>query len=176
MKHKQTGELNSGLKKSFNFALAKKKSVKSRKLFQTILLLFFSIGTAYTQTTGTKLVREIQYDKSGGNINIVQKEDVLKLLDKHLYEQSRKRGIRGYRILIFSDSGPLARKKGKIIEAQFIGRFKGVRPYFTFDTPFYRLNIGDFRTRSDAWKFLKMIEKEYPDAYFVPCRINYPEL
>ncbi|MBN1596734.1 MAG: SPOR domain-containing protein [Bacteroidales bacterium] len=140
-------------------------------------ILFISIiFNANAQLAGTKLMRDIQYSDSPGKVTIVQNSDIVKLVDKHLFEEGKRKGISGYRIRIFSDSGSQARKQGRIIEAGFIGRFKGINTYFLFDSPFYRLYIGDFRTQSEALKFLRQIEGEYPDAFVVRSNINYPSL
>ncbi len=128
------------------------------------------------QLTGTKLMRDIQYSGNSGKITIVQDDDIIKLIDRHLLEESKKHGISGYRIRIFSNSGPGAREEGEIIRAGFIGKYDGVQTYYIFDTPYYRLYIGDFRTKSDAMKFYKQIEYEFPDAFIVPSKINYPLL
>ncbi|MBA7522516.1 hypothetical protein ES705_14635 [subsurface metagenome] len=121
-------------------------------------------------------MRDIQYSGKSGKVTIVQDENIITLIDKHLLEESKRRGIRGYRIRIFSNSGPGARKEGEIIRAGFIGRFEGINTYYIFDTPYYRLYIGDFRTKSDAMKFYKKIEYELPDAFIIPSKINYPLL
>ena len=121
-------------------------------------------------------MRDIQYSGNSGKITIVQDDDIIKLIDKHLLEESKKHGISGYRIRIFSNSGPGAREEGEIIRAGFIGKYKGINTYYIFDTPYYRLYIGDFRTKSDAMKFYKQIENEFPDAFIVPSKINYPLL
>lgn len=141
-----------------------------------ILFLFFAVGILNAQLTGTKLMRDIQYSGTSGKITIVQDDDIITLLDQHLLEESKRKGISGYRIRIFSNSGPGAREEGEIIRAGFIGKYKGVKAYYIFDTPYYRLYIGDFRTKSDAMNFYKKIEYEFPDAFIVPSKINYPLL
>ena len=109
-------------------------------------------------------MRDIQYSGNSGRITIVQDDDIIKLIDKHLLEESKKHGISGYRIRIFSNSGPGAREEGEIIRAGFIGKYNGVKTYYIFDTPYYRLYIGDFRTKSNAMKFYKQIEYEFPET------------
>lgn len=121
-------------------------------------------------------MRDIQYSGNSGKVTIIQSDAIIKLLDKHLFEESKRQGISGYRIRIFSNSGSGAREQGEIIRAGFIGKFEGVKIYYIFDTPYYRLYIGDFRSKSDALKFYKQIEYEFPDAFIVPGKINYPLL
>ncbi len=164
------------MKKKINFAHAKTgRPVKYTKPI-LIFLLLSAVGILNAQLTGTKLMREIQYSGNSGKITIVQENDLVKLIDKHLLEVSKRNGISGYRIRIFSNSGPGAREEGEIIRAGFIGKYEGITSYYIFDTPYYRLYIGDFRTKSDAMRFYKQIEYEFPDAFIVPSKINYPSL
>jgi hypothetical protein len=149
--------------------------VKYFSAFLLLLILSFN-AEVYAQLSGTKLIREIQYSEEGGNITILQHEDIMKIIDKHLHEESKLKGIIGYRIRIYSNSGKQARIDGPKIQAGFISKHEGVRTYYIFDSPFYRLYVGDFRTRSEAMKFLKEIELEYPDAFIIRTRINYPAL
>lgn len=164
------------MKKKINFAHANTgQPVKYTKAI--LVFLFLSAASMVNaQLSGTKLMRDIQYTGNSGKITIVQDNDIIKLIDKHLFEESKKHGISGYRIRIFSNSGSGAREEGEIIRAGFIGKYNGIKSYYIFDTPYYRLYIGDFRTKSDAMRFYKQIEYEFPDAFIVPSKINYPQL
>jgi hypothetical protein len=142
-------------------------------LFTSIIFIFFKSNA---QLTGTKLIHDIQYTPAPGKVTIIENNNIVKVLDTHLNEESKKKGITGYRIRIFSDSGPQARKQGELIEAGFLSRFENVRADFIFNSPFYLLYVGDFRTHSEAMKFLKEIESIYPDAFIVRSKINYPSL
>ena len=141
-----------------------------------VLILLSAVSITHAQLSGTKLLHDIQYSGKSSKITIVQDDNIIKLIDKHLLEESKRQGISGYRIRIFSNSGQGAREEGDIIRAGFIGKYEGVKAYYIFNTPYYRLYIGDFRTKSDAMKFYKQIEFEFPDAFIVPSKINYPLL
>ncbi len=149
--------------------------VKFLKPFLGFLLLSV-VSILNAQLSGTKLMRDIEYSNNSGKVTIVQDDDIVKLIDKHLLEGSKRQGISGYRIRIFSNSGAGAREEGEIIRAGFIGKYEGINTYYIFDTPYYCLYIGDFRTKSDAMKFYKQIEYEFPNAFIVPSKINYPLL
>ena len=130
----------------------------------------------YAQLTGSKLIADIQNPNTGSKITLIQHEDITKLVDKHLYEEGRKRGIAGYRIRLFSASGAQARKDGEAVMSSFLSKYENIKPYFGFDTPNWRLYVGDFRTQSEAAKQLKLLERDFPDAFIVRSRINYPPL
>jgi hypothetical protein len=39
--------------------------------------------------------------------------------------------------------------------------------YVLFRQPFYRLHVGDFRSRNDAIAFAQVVKRKYPDAWIV---------
>ncbi len=149
--------------------------MKRIKLFLIFILSFIILKTN-AQLAGTRLIRELQYSTATGKINIVQDKDIIKLVDKHLYEESKNKGINGYRIRIYSNSGKQAYSEGPKVQAEFASRYKGIKTYYIFDSPFYLLYVGDFRSHSESMKFLKHIEKYYPDAFIVRSKINYPPI
>ncbi len=135
--------------------------IKKRRSSLLVLILF-STGNLYAQISGTKFLHDVQSPVNNGKVAIVQSEDIARLVDRHIYEESKKKGIVGYRIRIFSNSGSHARKEGERYNGRISKRFDDIKTYFNFDSPFYRLYVGDFRTRSEAMKFLKKIEQNYP--------------
>ncbi len=44
--------------------------------------------------------------------------------------------------------------------------------YLFYRQPYYRVRVGNFATRSDALHFLRMIERDFPDAFIVPDTVN----
>ncbi len=153
------------------------KSADTLKRAPLVFILLFAFASfCNAQLAGTNLARQIQSPGSKGKVTLVQDDAILQLIDRHLYEESKKNGIVGYRIRLFSDSGNKARKEGELMKANFISRYGKMNTYFLFDSPFYLLYVGDFRTHSEAMKFLKQIEPFYPDAFIVRSKINYPSL
>ncbi len=148
-------------------------SLVKRLMIFTVPFIFLH---SHAQLTGTRLIRDIQYSPAPGNINIVQSKEIIKLIDKHLFEESKNKGISGYRIRIYANSGKQAYSEGPKVQAEFAARYNGIKTYYSFDSPFYLLYVGDFRTHSEAMKFLKQIERVYPDAFIVRSKINYPPL
>lgn len=145
------------------------------KLILVLGILSFTLPMN-AQLTGTHLLREIQYNNAPGKVTIIQNPNITKLIDKHLYEESKKPGIKGCRIRLFADSGPQARKEGEQIQGEFMNRFPDMPFYYGFQSPWYYLYMGDFRTGSEAMKILKQIDKYYPDAYIVyNVTIEYPK-
>ena len=82
----------------------------------------------------------------------------------------------GYRIQIFFQSGNEALKNGEEIKEAFMEKYKETSAYLLFTAPYYRVRVGDFRTRLEAEKFLQKINRNYPNAWIIKDEINFPVL
>ncbi|MFO7658391.1 MAG: SPOR domain-containing protein [Bacteroidales bacterium] len=110
--------------------------------------------------------------EKSGKVHISQSESIKKVLNLHLQAKRKEAKNNGWRICVFADSGQESNRKAESIRSVFISRFHEVQPYKIFNYPFYRVYVGDFRTKSEALKFLKSLEAEFPNAYIVPDVIS----
>jgi hypothetical protein len=85
----------------------------------------------------------------------------------HLEAQRKSNQKNGYRICIFADSGQKANRSAENVRSAFMSMYSNIRPYKVFNSPFYRVYVGDFKTKSEAMKFLRTLESNFPDAYIV---------
>lgn len=115
-------------------------------------------------------------DASDGMIKIYQENNIRNLVDYHVEQQSAINGTEVYRIRIFSESGQEAKTDAYEVRRSFISKYENVNCYTVFENPFFKLYVGDFRTKSDALRFNKVIEKDYPDAFIgPPIIIPFPD-
>ncbi len=98
------------------------------------------------------------------------------LLLAHREAVSKQRGIPGYRVHLYMDSGNQARLNTQREQSDFEEKYPAVNSYIVYDEPYFKLRAGDFLTRLDARRFLEEIKKDYTAAYIVVDRINFPEL
>ncbi len=110
-----------------------------------------------------------------GNVEITQDNAIKNLVDLHLSQLRRLNGIRGYRIAIYMGSGQEANKAADASRAKFLSRHEDVKSYKKFEYPYFKVYVGDFRTKSEALKFLKQIENEYPDSFIREDFISFPD-
>lgn len=109
---------------------------------------------------------------TGGSVRIIQEPAIEQLILKHIRINETREGIPGYRIQIFFDSGTNSKIRATAVSEDFGRRFPEVNVYLTFIAPNYKVRIGDYRTRLDAWRFLQELQPDYPGAYVVADLIN----
>lgn len=108
--------------------------------------------------------------------NVSQEEKITFLLHAHRNAMINQLGIPGYRVHLYMDSGNRARLNTQKEQAAFEEKYPGKKSYIVYEEPYFKLRVGDFRTRLDARRFLEKIRRDYPASYIVVDRINYPEL
>ena len=113
---------------------------------------------------------------SNGNIEFTQSDSLHNLVLKHIARNRRQEGIPGYRIRIFSDVGKRSRMESRKTRTTFYEKYPDIPVYREYDSPYFKVYVGDFRTKMEAIKCLKKIKHNFPDAFVVPDRINYPEI
>ena len=115
-------------------------------------------------------------DTGRGHVQIIQDERVDLLVSKHIQVNQNRKGIEGYRIQIFFDSGNNSKTKAESIYEGFKAKYPDVGAYLSFKSPNYKVRVGDFRTRLDAQRFLNEIITEYPNAWIIADMINLPNV
>lgn len=111
-------------------------------------------------------------EKTGARVVIEQPSYLENSFIKFIENQRKTSNTQGYRICIFSGTGQKARDNANQARARFLSKYEKIKIYNVFKFPFYKIYVGDFRTRSEAIKFLKQIEYDFPDAYIIPDIIN----
>ena len=116
------------------------------------------------------------YSQGNGNVQIIQDERIDTLLKKHIELNEQYPKIEGWRINIFFEAGNYSKRMAIEAKSEFVNKFTDVPCYLIFQEPYYKVRIGDYRTRMEAEKFLKEIEHDYPNAFVVQDEINFPSL
>jgi hypothetical protein len=80
----------------------------------------------------------------------------------------------GFRIHIYMGAGTDALNQAEELKIEFEEKHEDVPAYITFAEPYYRVRVGDFRTRLEASQFLQQINRKYPNAWVIKEKINLP--
>lgn len=71
-------------------------------------------------------------------------------------------GRNGFRIQIFDSNGRGARNEAQGRKRAVESRFSKMRAYVSFDSPYWRVRVGDFHTRAEAEHALTELRRSFP--------------
>lgn len=150
-----------------------------------IIIAGFSTGYAQNVTTADSTQRVIHYNiytnlaepgANGATVKLDQpaflKPTVMLLATKN----ERTFTQNGYRLRIFSDNKQNSRQESEALVLLLEAKYPNVKAYRSYSSPYFRVSIGDFRTLNEAKAFLEIVKIEYPKAYPVKEKINFPPL
>ena len=133
-------------------------------------LVYVPLSVEDTTLTGQNI-----YSVMSGNVSFTQPVSVQDALAKHVENNAQKQ-MNGYRIRIFFDNKQTARGDSEAAVGRFKAKYPGYAAYRTFTSPFFKVTVGDFRTRAEALAALKQIKIDFPSAFIVRERFRYPAL
>ena len=123
----------------------------------TILLLLLACGITMAQ-------RPIRYDIE---------PSIVKIQEDYIYNWRKLGEINGYRIQIAAYSGVNSKSQAEYARNSFNSLFPYTRSYLIYNEPYFKVRVGNYYTRLQAFKDLETIRETYPSAYIVPDKINY---
>lgn len=111
--------------------------------------------------------------EASAQVRVVGDEAVGQMVEKHVELSSKVKTIPGYRVQIASFSGTSSKTLAFDMRDRFLTDYPTTTAYIVFDEPNFKVKVGDFRTRLEAYAFLQEI-KEFYKGYIVKDNI-YPE-
>ena len=176
---------------------------KSRNLIIAILVLTLSVMGTYSVSAqeievpaGYELVDSLVYKHISGvdtllvgkdvfhvmplkarggkaDVEIYQSQEIASALRKQIQANS-KRTMNGYRVRIFFDNKQTARAESEETIKRFEAMYHDVKAYRTYANPYFKVTVGDYRTKSEAMELLSRIKREFPSAFVVKESIEFP--
>ena len=131
------------------------------KFIHLFLFCFLFTSVAFSQ------------DNTVGKVEIVQSENIDRLMLKHVSINTEKETIDGFRIQIHFGG---EREKAKSIKTKFLQQFPEMPAYEIYQQPNFKVRVGDFRTRLEAQKFMNQIASSFPSSFIVSDDIHLPKL
>ena len=107
-----------------------------------------------------------------GEFQVVAEEGIRELQQRYIASKEKSNQFPGYRVQIYNG------RKSDLLKrrSEFLSIFPESEAYTLYDSPEYKLQIGDFRTRLEAEKFLKEVNEQFGSGFVVRTMINPPEL
>lgn len=107
------------------------------------------------------------------NVTVEQDASIVNSMSAHI-AKNRKNTISGYRVRIYFDNKQNSRGASEAAMRRFQGAFPGIPAYRSFTSPFFKVTVGDFRTKSEATQLLQRLKGMFPSAFIIKEKINYP--
>ena len=109
----------------------------------------------------------------GPGVTVNQSRTMRSALDSYISNNAAKK-LSGYRIRVYFDNGQSARTRSEAIARSISNAFPGIGVYRTFESPNFKVCVGDFRTKDEALKVYHALKATYPTAIILKETINYP--
>ncbi len=146
------------------------------RIIALTLSILVSASWSFAQDVDTKTIADSTQTKTivdvindaDGTIYIYQPSSIDKLLQRaesgnsHSSSATAKGNI-GYRIQVFLDNNMRTAKANAEYRMHLMEQnHPEWRAYITFDSPYWRVRVGDFRTRTEADAAMRELKNTYP--------------
>lgn len=134
-------------------------------------MISFAFVAVKAQTeSGQKVLQKVttKNNVQEGTIEITQSAEIDDLVGIHLDMNKRAGGIDGFRIQLYLGSSNNAKKEAGEVKAKVLSLFQDEKIYMTYEAPFWRVQVGDFRSKNESLELYRKLKKEFPSCYPVP--------
>jgi hypothetical protein len=126
------------------------------KLLLCFFLLSFSlIANAQVDTTGSVVVHK------DPRIDLLVKKQID--INEETTRDTR-RTMSGYRLQVINSND---RNKVFAAKARIYQTYPELKPYLMYQPPFYKLKVGNFKTKEEAEEYRKELSREFPSGVYV---------
>ena len=109
----------------------------------------------------------------GSGVTVNQSAAMKSAFDSYVSANASKK-VSGYRIRVYYENNQNARNRSEAIARSISGTYPGIGVYRTFESPNFKVCVGDFRTKDEALKLYHALKSSYPTAIILKETINYP--
>lgn len=171
-------------------------SMKTRVIVSILAIFFTStmfaqnVGQVFDQSEANE-EREVQIDstffginifslvghsgKDEGSVKINQSSDVVNGMSRYIARNENKQ-MSGWRVRIYFDNNQNARTQSEAIAREFSAAYPRIQVYRNHVSPYFKVTVGNFRTKYEAQQFANQIKNQYPSVFLVKENMKYPSL
>ena len=139
---------------------SKKERMKSHNLTASVIMAMALTATSLFTTEANA--------QQAGTLNVEFMTPSLDSLITHCqrsnYNQTQ---LDGFRVQIYSGSGIKSKDEAASAQARFLKAFPDKKAYIIYNAPFWRVRVGDFRSRSEAMAMLNEVKPSFSGSYIV---------
>jgi len=111
----------------------------------------------------------------GGKVTITQDQRLQTIVNNHILA-NKERPLKGYRVQIYFGTGSNAKAKAEGVKKDFLLKHTDIEAYMVYDSPYFKVRVGNFRSKLDAEKFKIEIQGEYENIFLIEEEIQFPDL
>ena len=141
--------------------------VLSDMKIQLLFLCLFCLVVANAQED-TSLAGNLQERVDGeGVITIYDEDGIEELVNIQVEVNKRIGGVEGWRIQLYSGSGPEGKQSALKVKGKLLGNFPDQDADLSFTSPFWRVRVGNYRHKHEALQLLNELRAIFPNCYIV---------
>ena len=129
---------------------------KTQMKYLVLFVLIFSAQTLWAQDSSSSVIvhKDPRVDV------LVKKQSDYNLAVK----RSSARSARGYRVLVVNTN---KRDEAIAAKTKIYTNFPELKAYLVYQSPYFKLKAGNFRTREEAAQYQKMLAPYFPKGMFI---------
>ena len=141
---------------------------------KNLLIIIFLTGIVST-TSHLMAQNKLKPERINANLTIYKDPMLDTFVSQIFYANYPKQIIKGFRVQIYSGSNRIDANK---VKSDFLETYMGEKIYFDYKQPYYKVRVGDYRTKLEAQKMyqLLLLDNRFKGVLIVPDDINFPEL
>lgn len=115
------------------------------------------------------------FSQENPNSSAIQTSMKVKALQEKKAEYHRRTNgeCDGYRVKIHFSAD---RSKANEVKARFSSKYNDVPTHDDYQQPNFVVNVGDFKTKLEAYELLKKIQVDFPYAFIVKSKVRPAKL
>ncbi len=115
------------------------------------------------------------FSQENPNSSAIQTSMKVKALQEKKAEYHRRTNgeCDGYRVKIHFSAD---RSKANEVKARFSSKYNDVPTHDDYQQPNFVVNVGDFKTKLEAYELLKKIQTDFPYAFIVKSKVRPTKL
>ncbi len=136
-------------------------------------VVFVPVSAVDTLLAGKNIYDVMASGEGEAKVSVNQSQLISESMDRHILSNG-DRTMNGYRVRIFFDNRQSARNESESTLKKFKALFPDIMAYRIYANPYFKVTVGDFRTKSEAMALLARIKGDFPSAFVVKENIGYP--
>lgn len=143
-----------------------------------ISLLIFFLSAIFLQLSAQEETKDISetgfiatLNHEGGKVTITQDARLQSVVNNHILA-NKSRPTMGWRVQIYFGQGQAAKTKAENVKKSFLKKYPEMRAYLIYEAPYFKVRVGNFKTKFEAMKMQKELENKYDKVFVIEDEID----